>query len=267
MFERYLNPVENYKMKKTLIALLRSLTAPVRKNENFFIPFKDVVASHPSEHLFRTVRLIRKSGCVTQGKQVLDLGAADGSTTRFFATHFPECRITGFEPIAAMFKKAKETVRDLGNATVLNMACSDREGEADFHVSANFLSSSLLAARPDELKKESDAIQKSITEVSVEKVKTTRLDTVAKDLGEILLIKIDTQGTELMILQNGVETLKKTNFILAEVNNHSMYENTCQYYEVDAFLRGQGFRLSDLVVTYRDSKDTVKEFDVLYTKL
>ena len=253
-------------MKKTIIRILRSLTAPIRKNEKFFIPFKDVVASHASEHLYRAVRMIRKSGCTTKGKQILDLGANDGSTTRFFAVHFPECQVTGFEPIQAMFTKAQDTIRNYPNASLIKVACSDSEGEADFHVSANFLSSSLLPGRQEELEKESVDYQKAVAETSLEKVKTTRLDTAAKDLKEILLIKIDTQGTELMILQNGIETLKKTQFVLTEVNNHTMYENTCQYYEVDTFLRSQGFKLADLVVTYRDSNYIVKEFDVLYAK-
>ena len=73
-------------------------------------------------------------------------------------------------------------------------------------------------------------------------------------------------GTELMILQNGTETLKKTQFVLTEVNNNTFYESTCQYHEVDAFLRSQGFKLADLVVTYRDSKYAVKEFDALYAR-
>jgi len=253
-------------MKQTLLGLLRAISSPFRKNERFFIPFKDILTSHSSEHLFRTIRVIRKSGCTTKGKYILDLGANDGSTTRFFAKNFPECTVVGFEPIKAMFHKAQDTIRDLPNASLKNIACYDREGEADFHISANFLSSSLLASRPEELQKETAAFQKSVSEVSVEKVKTMRLDDAAREAGEILLIKIDTQGTELMILRHGIETLKKTDFVLAEMNNHSMYENSCQYYEVDAFLRSQGFRLADMVVTYRDSNDTVKEYDALYAR-
>jgi len=254
-------------MKKTLIRILSSITAPLRKNENFFIPFKDLVTAHPSEHLFRTVRFIKRNNAAVQGKHILDLGAADGGTTRFFATHFPECRFTGFEPIKTMYEKATDAVKGIPNATILNIACADREGVADFHVSANYLSSSLLATVPGELHKETIAFRDSVSEKSVEKVRVTTLDTAARELDKIVLIKIDTQGTELMILQNGIETLKRTQFVLTELNNHSMYENTCQYYEVDAFLRQQGFRLADIVVTYRDSNCVVKEYDALYARL
>jgi FkbM family methyltransferase len=253
-------------MKKTIIRILRALTAPIRNNEKFFILFKDVVTSNDSEHLSRAVRIIRKSGCSTQGKQILDLGANDGSTTLFFASHFPECQVTGFEPLQGMFTKAQDTLRNYPNASMIKVACADHEGEADFYVSANFVSSSLLQASPEKIEKEDADYQMGVAETSVEKVKTTRLDAASKDMKEILLIKIDTQGTELMILQNGTETLKKTQFVLTELNNHTNYESNCQYYEVDAILRSQGFKLADLVVTYRDSQHAVKEFDVLYER-
>ena len=94
-------------------------------------------------------------------------------------------------------------------------------------------------------------------------MRVSTLDDEFKDPPCVLLIKLDTQGTEIEILKGGVETLKKTRFILTEMNNHLLYKRTCQYYEVDEFLRSQSFRLADIVVTYRGDLG-VTEYDALY---
>ena len=72
--------------------------------------------------------------------------------------------------------------------------------------------------------------------------------------------------TEVDILEGGTETLTRTRFVLVEMNNHGLYKNTCQYYEVDELLRSRSFKLADIIVTYRGD-DGVTEYDALYRNL
>lgn len=75
-------------------------------------------------------------------------------------------------------------------------------------------------------------------------------------------MKLDTQGRELKILSGGIETLKKTKYILTEMNNHNQYKDGCQYFQVDAFLREHHFKLVNLTSGYNFSGLT--EYDALY---
>ena len=74
------------------------------------------------------------------------------------------------------------------------------------------------------------------------------------------------RGASDQILAGGVATLQRTRFVLIELNNHNLYKNTCQYYEVDEFLRSHSFKLADIIVTYRGD-DGVSEYDALYRNL
>ena len=47
------------------------------------------------------------------------------------------------------------------------------------------------------------------------------------------------------------------------MQNHEIYNKSCKYYEIDSFLRGKGFKLIDLLVSYR-SNNQVEEFDAIY---
>ena len=55
------------------------------------------------------------------------------------------------------------------------------------------------------------------------------------------LIKLDTQGTELSILQSG--DLSEVQVILIEVDYVPLYTNQPVFEEIDAYLKGQGFSL------------------------
>jgi len=78
-----------------------------------------------------------------------------------------------------------------------------------------------------------------------------------------LRLRLRSFTSELDILKGGVELLKRTKFVLTELNNHQLYKGACQYYEVDEFLRKQSFRLVNLVVTYHTNEE-VQEYDALY---
>ena len=97
------------------------------------------------------------------------------------------------------------------------------------------------------------------------KVKVDTLDNYFSKIPEILLIKLDVQGAELKILNAGKETLKKTKLVLTEMLVHEIYHGSCQYHEVDNFLRDNNFQIHTIITNYNN--DGIKYFDVLYIKL
>lgn len=72
-------------------------------------------------------------------------------------------------------------------------------------------------------------------------VETTRLDDL--DLPPIDYIKIDVQGSELAILQNGAKCLKSVLVIEAETEFVPIYKNQPLFGDIQCYLREQGFVL------------------------
>ena len=107
---------------------------------------------------------------------------------------------------------------------------------------------------------------------------TTRLDDVT-DLGPMDLLKIDVQGSELTIFQNGRETLAGAVAVHTEMSFAPLYEGQPLFGEVDAELRAQGFVLHTFATLKRwpiapavldgqifENHQQVIEADVAYVK-
>lgn len=59
-------------------------------------------------------------------------------------------------------------------------------------------------------------------------------------------IKIDTEGSELEILQGGIETLKNVLGLSLEIAFQELFQEQPLFHEMDAFLKEQGFTIYDL---------------------
>jgi FkbM family methyltransferase len=70
-------------------------------------------------------------------------------------------------------------------------------------------------------------------------VETRRLDDI--DIDNLDLIKIDVQGSELLILQNATQKLKEAVMVQTEVSFIPLYEGQPSFATMDHFMRSQGF--------------------------
>jgi FkbM family methyltransferase len=162
-----------------------------------------------------------------------------------------------------MFELAVKTNAGNKNVTIKNMGLFDAIGESSINITANYLSSSINNLNQTEVNSQIDEQKVKFALIEKQAITTSTLDEQTKDLKEILLIKLDTQGTELTILKHGKTALKKTHLLLIEMSNHNLYEGGAQYYEVDAFLRAEGFNLIDIIITYRP-EGIADEYDAIY---
>jgi len=255
-------------MKLLTIKFLRFLIKPILTNPKLYLKVKDTIMLYSAEHLHRTVQVIRKNITSSEidEKFILDIGCADGGTSVYFAKNFPECQVVGFEPYVDSYNVALKSCRNFKNINIKNIALSHEKGTAEFNVTENLLSSSLLNFSEDEKNKPAPGLIDKMRVNKTIRVETDTLDNQTTSYENILLIKLDTQGTELQILENGLKTLQKTKYVLTEVQHHHIYNESCQYYEIDDFLRKQSFSLVDIYVTYRENGQ-IMEFDVLYKNL
>ena len=74
----------------------------------------------------------------------------------------------------------------------------------------------------------------------LERVQTQRMDSIEK-LPYIDFIKMDIQGAELTVLQNGIEKLSNCLATQLEVSWICLYENQPTFGDIDVWMRSQGF--------------------------
>jgi len=127
---------------------------------------------------------------------IIDVGAAVGEYTRAANFIFPEAHIFTFKPIPNSFEKLENISKEIKNMQRFNLALSDKEGEAEFHLNEFSFSSSLL--NMTKTHKEIFPFTKNETII---KVRTNKLDNVLEDLDlrKPILLKIDVQGAELHV--------------------------------------------------------------------
>jgi FkbM family methyltransferase len=250
-------------LKGTVRGLLAVYLFPIRTSTALFYYVKGVFFYSCTEHLYRAVRHINRRGKLSADSVIIDVGAADGGVALYFAKHYKNVVTHCIEPNSMMLPILRERTRGNKNIALKNIALGSAKGEITLHVTADSLASSLNEPNVEEVSKLVAAQQAKLEEREQIKVQMSTLDDEFKDISNVLLIKLDTQGTELDVLRGGCEVLKKTQFVLTEMNNHHLYKNTCQYHEVDQFLRSRSFKLVDIIVTYR-TDDEVYEYDALY---
>jgi FkbM family methyltransferase len=249
-------------MKTFIIRTLQLLVS----RPSTFLKLKDTVFCNVAEPFFRLTAYAHRNKSHLLHLPILDIGAANGDTAQYFSRQFPKAPVIGFEPIPEMFHVAQNKNKNRSLVTIRNLALYDSIGKKKINITANSVSSSINELNAAEIGRQSEIQQGRFSLIEKLEVNTSTLDEETKDLKEILLIKIDTQGSELNILKSGIETLKKTHLILIEMNNHELYHNGCQYYEVDAFLRAQQFKLVDMILVFRPDGVSM-EYDAIYERL
>jgi len=133
-------------------------------------------------------------------KVVVDIGANVGTFTLLSKTLFPKSRIIAVEPVKPIFDLLERNTKDV-EAEVINAAVTDREGEVKLAYDEN---------------------DSAISHIDSHGSQTARGMTLAtlikeKDIKEISLLKIDTEGFEDAVLAGAGDILSKTDYIHMEV--------------------------------------------------
>ncbi len=239
---------------------------PFKITPRLFYYVKGVFFTSGFEHLYWATRYIKRHWQLPIDSIIIDVGGFDGDTSLYFANEFKDQIVYCIEPNARLWPTLDKLAAANKRIRIKKLALGRSQGQAVLHVTVNNVSSSLNEISAQDLGRTPPAFQASLKEEAEARVEVSTLDDEFRDSPTVLLIKLDTQGTELDILSSGVQMLGRTKFVLTEMNNHQLYKNTCQYYQVDEFLRGHSFRLADIVVSYRGD-DGLAEFDALYENL
>jgi FkbM family methyltransferase len=140
---------------------------------------------------------------------VFDVGANYGQTALHYFEEFPKVSIYSFEPVAASFKKLEENTKGKDSIKCFHFALGDKEEELEISLfdEANSQLNSLKSSNSGSGGKK-------------EKIKVRTLDgfVLENNIREIDLLKIDTEGFEINVLNGAKKMLaeKKVNAVLCE---------------------------------------------------
>lgn len=169
---------------------------------------------------------------------ILDIGAALGERPSYQSLiDAGKARLIGFEPNQHECERLNQSY---GAPHQFFPHFVGTGQPAIFHETNWNLTGSLYAPNTALLEKFQN-LAEVVTPVAQHPVNTVRLDDI-HDINDVDFIKIDVQGSELSIFQNGLRVLSKTLAIQTEVEFVELYKNQPLFADVDSFLRQQGFQ-------------------------
>ena len=147
---------------------------------------------------------------------LIDIGANKGEFAKNFLLFFPKCNtIKCFEPLSHLNNKIKinlNTKPDL-KYQIINKALSNKTGKQKFYYDKNDTGIASLHRYNE------DANEFFSKKYEVEEImEVDLLDNFCKDFSrdDRFVVKIDTQGHEVEVIQGGMETIKRSSLIILE---------------------------------------------------
>ncbi|GAB3564546.1 hypothetical protein GCM10027578_10180 [Spirosoma luteolum] len=199
--------------------------------------FKGRITGH---ELTRDLRLL-----IGQSEPLcLDVGANKGQTIALLQRCFSRPTIHAFEPASDPFSLLSS--QSLGpNTHLYPLALGAARGSAEFRHYKQSELSSFLPVNPD--RGENLFAEEPL--VAIETVPVDTLDHFCQeqDIASIDLLKIDTQGFEMPVLQGGLELLRQRRIgaVLLELNFSLLYEGQSDPLAIIQLLREHDLRLVD----------------------
>lgn len=195
---------------------------------------------------------------------IVDVGANRGDTIAAFLLRFPEARIWALEPHPKTFDAMASRFSGDGRVKPRKLALSGARGQAIMHSYSNAAINSLspVAVAGERL------IDGPVTAEAPVVVDHLSLGEFlkAESLESVDILKLDTQGHELEILQGHSELLRRgcVKFILAELLFSPLYSKQAQAGQVIYLLESCGFKVFDLYDFVYDTRSGLKWGDALF---
>nr|WP_197501622.1 FkbM family methyltransferase [Hyphomonas sp. Mor2] len=185
----------------------------------------------------------------------IDVGAANGTVSIYQA--FPKAKHFVFEPLPDFQDALRETLKPY-DAKITDCALTNEPGESTLLRHADLFGSSIMHNR----------------EVDDERVVGIRTSTLDIELAEVdladkmTLLKTDCQGSDLLVLSGGEETLKHCDIVLVEASLFRFWgEHQADFYDIMEFMNAAGFALYDILDgLYRPLDSALGQLDLAFVK-
>lgn len=176
---------------------------------------------------------------------VLDVGANTGQFAQSLRKLGYTGRIVSFEPMDRARRELERAASGDLRWEVLPLALGREQAELELQIFADDTFSSLHDMRKDAV----SAFGQYVEKAGSQHVTVERLDDVWRRLFDghdscPVLLKTDTQGHDLEVLQGAEQSLSHVAAILSEASIERIYENSPTLVELASYLEMQGFRAS-----------------------
>lgn len=244
-----------YKVKKKLLNFIAN-----QNNINIDNNGVTAIVNEGYLHIQRAIEYVPFYNLNKDGL-IVDVGGGKGTTAVMFAQKFRKAHVLVFEPLSKNFNEIVVKTSKFQNIEVVNKALGATTKSDRINVTNNINSSSLLGINKDI---QEQKFKEMLNSNESETIQIAKLDDELINFkNDINILKIDTQGYELEVLKGAINTLPRVKIIVVEVANHSFYENAPMYFEIDDFLRSNGFVLNDMIPAMLKNRKLF-EWDCIY---
>ena len=180
---------------------------------------------------------------------LVDVGASGGLSHSWDRAR-KHLSVIGFEPDDRALAALADSP-DSHGVTYLNYALHNRKATVDFHHARKQETSSLLQFNRAFLNRFPEPERFDVLETVQVEADTLDRQLREQQINDVDFIKLDTQGTELFILQGATTVIDDAVFGLEiEVEFAPIYQDQPLFSDVDSFMRELGFQLMDLRPCY-----------------
>lgn len=235
-------------MKQVIKRLLRRYGYRIEKNQY-------ALHQPPVSNSMAAV-LARVSQHDFQPATVIDVGVATGTAPLYLA--FPNAFHLLIEPLVEFFGPIQDLLRSYRGHYV-PAAAGSVDGEITINVHADHLDGSSVLR--EEMGSEFDGSHRV--------VKLVRIDTLTAQMGLSgpYLLKVDTQGAELEVLEGSRQTLLDCELVLLEVSLFEFMKGAPQFGDVIIYMKDHGFVVYDIYDGARRPLDgALGQLDLAFVK-
>jgi len=197
---------------------------------------------------------------------IFDVGAHCGDLVQECVMLYPESRVFAFEPDKNNFAKLHARFTGIPRVQVFNVAVGRNDGRVLLHKNNYDATHSLLPFNADEINRWADA--NDFLETGIDEVDQISLDTFCENHGitTIDILKLDTQGGEMMAFEGGQGKLSKQAIgaIFCEVEFRQLYESQPLFWDISAYLMSHNYHFLNIVCPKVSEMGVLSWADAIY---
>lgn len=185
-------------------------------------------------------------------KTIIDVGAAQGKWSLEARNIWRKANSLLFEPLYERGNDLDRLSKQFNNFYIVKAGAGNEIGTVDFFVTKDLDGSGIADNDSGTLKR---IIPVTTIDCEVSKLK----------LESPYLIKLDTHGFEIPIIEGMTVTLKKTELIIIECYGFRIAPKSLLFWEMCQYMDSKGFRLIDIVdVKYREKDKAFWQCDAFF---
>ncbi|HJZ18942.1 MAG TPA: FkbM family methyltransferase [Candidatus Nanoarchaeia archaeon] len=193
-------------------------------------------------------------------KTIIDVGANDGLWSKAARYYYPQANIYIYEPI----REKAEKLNSVRNSKVFSFALWDKNDKSLFNIldegyddHSSFLEFESGNSIYDERKSELN-----FRKIEVER---KRFDSLNLEIKRPCLVKIDTEGTEIHVLEGFGKRLKEVDVLQIETNFKNAFKGQTKLSELITYLEKYGFT-SFIQTALRYTKGSPCQCDLIFLR-